>query len=59
MLLQDSNSTSNWSVALGGIVGGEPEEPYAKSAGMVKRAFSPFFIVLIPRSHPLITWPVE
>jgi hypothetical protein len=44
---------------LGGIVGGEPEEPYAKSAGMVKRAFSPFFIVLIPRSHPLITWPME
>jgi hypothetical protein len=25
----------------------------------VKIAFSPFFMVLMPKSHPFITWPVE
>lgn len=57
-LTQERSSTSNCRVALGGMVGGEPDSPYASSAGMVKRAFSPFFIVLIPRSHPLITCPI-
>ncbi|WVZ25213.1 hypothetical protein V8G54_003757 [Vigna mungo] len=56
-LVQDNNSTSNCRVALGGIVGGDPDSPYANSGGMVKRAFLPFFIVLIPSSHPLITCP--
>lgn len=53
----ERSSTSNWRVALGGMVGGEPDSPYASSAGIVKIEFSPFFIVPMPISHPFITCP--
>jgi hypothetical protein len=40
------------------MTGGEPSSPYASSGGMVKTAFSPFFMVLMPKSHPFITCPI-
>uniref|UniRef100_A0A0A9DDV1 Uncharacterized protein n=1 Tax=Arundo donax TaxID=35708 RepID=A0A0A9DDV1_ARUDO len=55
-LAHDRSLTSNCSVAFGGMTGGEPSSPYASSGGTVKIAFSPFFIVLMPKSHPFITW---
>ena len=54
----DRSSTSNCSVAFGGMTGGEPSSPYASSGGIVKTAFSPFFMVLMPKSHPFITCPI-
>lgn len=40
-----------------GIVGGDPCSPYPLSGGMISFRFSPMHMPLIPRSHPLMTWP--
>src|SRR5262249_30219314 len=52
-----SSSTSNTSVELGGITGGNPRAPYASSGGMVSRRTSPIFIPATPWSQPLMTSP--
>jgi hypothetical protein len=49
--------TSNSKVEFGGILGGDPEAPYAYSGLQVSNATSPLFIVTIPSSQPLITCP--
>lgn len=49
--------TSKNSVALEGILGTLPADPYAYSGLHNKWQISPFFMVAIPISHALITWP--
>ena len=44
-------------VALEGILGRLPAEPYAYSGLHSKWQISPFFMVATPMSHALITWP--
>lgn len=50
-------STSNTSVALPGMMGGTPRDPYANSGGTVMRAFCPLLNLGMASSHPRITWP--
>lgn len=42
------HSTSNTSTASGGMVGGTPDDPYAKSGGMTSFLFSPAHIASKP-----------
>ena len=51
------SSTSKWRVALAGILGGDPRFPYAYSGEQMRVAFSPFFMLANPSSHPLMTLP--
>merc|ERR1719408_71534 len=51
------SSTSNWSVAEGGIVGGIPLAPYAYCGAHVRVLRSPTLIVERPTSQPPITLP--
>jgi hypothetical protein len=44
-------------VALEGILGRLPAEPYAYSGLHSRWQISPFFMVATPMSHALITWP--
>ena len=52
-----THSTSNTNDESGGIVGGEPVDPYARSDGITNFRFSPTQIPNIPWSQPAITWP--
>lgn len=56
---QSNNSTSNTSVALGGIFGEEPDLPYAYSDLHSSMASSPRFIDATPMSHAFITLPTN
>ena len=57
--LHISNSTVKISVAFGGILPlAAPYIPYPYLASMVNSAFSPNFMLIMPMSHPLITYPV-
>lgn len=49
--------TSKTRVALGGILGGLPAEPYAYSGLQMSWHISPTFMVATPTSHAFITWP--
>lgn len=49
--------TSKIRVALGGIFGGLPADPYAYSGLQMSWHNSPIFIVATPMSHAFITWP--
>ena len=57
--LQSSSSTSNSSVASGGIFGGEPAEPYAYGARMMRSERSPLSIVAKLLSQPPMTCEKE
>ena len=57
LVLDSTSSTSNTSVAPGGITPPAPASPYASAGGIVRRRLPPAFMPWTPWSHPLITWP--
>src|SRR6185437_15203390 len=52
-----SSSTSNISVAFGGMTPPAPRAPYPSAGGMIKVRLPPTFMLATPSSQPLMTWP--